>query len=125
MRWMVVGALVIATGVAGVRQVEAQAATPTPAAQGQGRIAGRVVDAENGQPVPTAQVTIVGREGGYPTELDGRYKTGLIPAGRYSVIARRLGLQAKQYDGIGVTDGQSTVVTFALGTAAVALQTVQ
>lgn len=89
-----------------------------------GRIAGRVVDAASGQPISGARILVGDSLASTLTDLDGRYRTGLLPVARYRVVARRLGLQQKQYDSVAVTDGQTTLVNFALSTAAVSLEAV-
>ncbi|MBC7895854.1 MAG: TonB-dependent receptor [Cytophagaceae bacterium] len=89
-----------------------------------GRIAGRVLDAASGQPITGARIAIGDSVAAVVSDLDGRFRTPLLRPGRYRVIARRLGMQPKQYDSIAVTDGQTTLVNFALSQAAVALQTV-
>lgn len=89
-----------------------------------GRIAGRVVDGQSGQPIAGVQIEIVGQTVGAQTDLDGRYRTGSLPVGRYSVRARRIGLRPVQYDSIAVTADQTATVNFSLSTAAVTLAAV-
>ncbi len=62
-------------------------------AQATGTIAGRVVDADNGQPIAAAQITISGTQFGRATGDDGRYSLSGIPAGTQTVIIRRIGYQ--------------------------------
>jgi hypothetical protein len=91
----------------------APASIAAPAARVQGgRIAGRVVDKETGKPLVGAQVSMPGRSPA-STDLDGKYRTTELPAGRYLVVARLLGYQAQQ-DSVLVKAGQAVIVNFAL-----------
>lgn len=113
----------------------AQQPVPTPpaatAATATGRIAGRVVEQASGQPIAGAQILIgnplVAQSENRPlavTDMDGRYRSTPLPVGAYRVVARRLGTQPKQYDGIAVTANQTTLVNFALTNSAVQLNAV-
>ena len=93
-------------------------------AQGGGRLAGRVVDAGSAQAISGVTVVVGDSAAIVVTDLDGRYRTGVLRVGKYKVLARRLGMQQKQYDSIAVEDGQTTVVNFALSAAAVSLEAV-
>ncbi len=96
---------------------------PVPAAPptGTGRIAGRVIESQTGQPITGAQIAINGRPGGVMSDLDGRYRTSPLPAGRYTIVARRLGMQPKQYDSVEVKAGDATMINFALSATATQL----
>lgn len=98
-----------------------QAQLPPQPSGPSGRVAGRVVEAQSGQPIVGAQIAIVGRPGGVVSDLDGRYRTAPLPAGRYGIVARRLGMQPKQYDSVVVKAGDATIVNFALSAAATQL----
>jgi TonB-linked SusC/RagA family outer membrane protein len=63
------------------------------AAQATGTISGRVVDADNGQPVAAAQVTIAGTQFGRASGDDGRFTIANLPAGTHTVVVRRIGYQ--------------------------------
>ena len=54
------------------------------------QLSGRVID-ESGRPVAAASVVIAELERGATTAADGRFRFGMIPPGRYSVVARRIG----------------------------------
>ena len=105
--------LALITSYAGAQQAAASGGT--------GRIAGRVVEGTTGQPITGAQIAIVGQAGGVISDLDGRYRTAPLPAGRYSIVARRLGMQPKQYDSVQVKSGDATIVNFALDASATQL----
>ncbi|HKS05808.1 MAG TPA: carboxypeptidase regulatory-like domain-containing protein [Gemmatimonadaceae bacterium] len=93
-----------------------------------GRVAGRVVDGASGLPLPKVRIEIVGSAIVVNSDLDGRFTiVGLAP-GHYSVLARRIGSQPKQFDSVAVTSGNASVVNFSLDAidiAAVALQSVR
>lgn len=91
---------------------------------GRGRLTGRVVDAASGQGIADAQIAVAGTTLGARTDLDGRYILLNVPFGTYSVSARRLGYQPKQFDRIVVSSSEATIVNFTIGTAAVSLQSV-
>ena len=96
-------------------------AVPAAAASKQGgRVAGRVVDKETGKPIVGAQIGIAGHPSA-STDLDGRFRTVEIPAGRYLVVARQFGYQAQQ-DSVLVKAGQAAIVNFALASKVVELE---
>ncbi len=97
------------------------AATPAPAAGARGYLVGQVVDKASARPLPTTNVLVIGTTLRTQTDLDGRFRLP-VPAGVYSVRAFRLGNVAAQQDGVRITAGVSTTVTFALGAAVVQLQ---
>lgn len=86
-----------------------------------GRLSGAVVDKETARPVPNVQVSIVGTAVVAVTDLDGRYRTAPVPAGRYTVRMVRLGFRPLVFDSVQVREGQSTTLDAAISTAAVTL----
>lgn len=86
------------------------------------RITGRVVDAGSAQPIAHVQVEIVGTTLGGMTDLDGRYTILGVTPGRYSVRARRIGFQLKQFDSVAVTASEAAVVNFTIGAVTAVLQ---
>jgi hypothetical protein len=93
-----------------------------------GRIGGRVLEASSGAPIANARIVVraVGGDSlaAVSSDLDGRFRTGVLPVGSYQVAVRRLGMQAKQYDSIAVQEGQTTLVNFALQSAVLSLDAV-
>src|SRR5687768_6987284 len=65
-------------------------ARPVPA-QDTGRITGVVTDSSDNRPLPAVQVSVGGTRLGAMTDEAGRYTVNAVPAGRYTVTARRLG----------------------------------
>jgi len=106
--------LAVAVLLAGPGRLVAQA-VPT------GRIAGRVVDGESGRPVAGAQILIVDQPGRLEADLDGRFRSGPLPVGTYSLRALYIGYSPVQADGVRVTAGQATVVSLSMTTTPVQL----
>ena len=77
-------------------------------AQATGTINGRVVDAENGQPISAAQITISGTQLGRSTGDDGRFSLPNLTAGSKTLIVRRIGYQQQSRT---VTLGANATVT--------------
>ena len=102
-------------------QVAPAAPATAPAAGARGYLVGQVVDKASARPLPATNVLVIGTTLRTQTDLDGRFRLP-VPAGVYSVRAFRLGNLAVQQDGVKITVGVSTSVTFALGAAVVQLQ---
>ncbi len=90
-------------------------------AQAPGRIVGRVVDAEQGNPIAGAQVEVVGVALTTTTALDGRYAVAGVPAGPASVRVRMIGFAPKLVTGVVVPSGSSVNQDVALSASAVQL----
>ncbi len=84
---------------------------------GHGRIGGRVVDQETGRPLVGVRVSVDGQPVITETDLDGRFRTALIPVGVYTVRAAMIGFRAARVDSVVVRDGHSAVVEVALSGA--------
>jgi TonB-linked SusC/RagA family outer membrane protein len=93
------------------------------AAGGGGIITGRVTDAASGQPLPAAQVTLVGTTRGAASGDDGRYRLAAVPAGSYQVRVLRIGYQAVTRP-VTVSAGQTVTLDVALTGTAVSLDQV-
>src|SRR5687768_11431308 len=100
--------------------VVALMATSLTAQAQQGRIAVRVTDAANQQPVGQAQVQIVGTTLGGLTGAEGRFVVRGVPAGVHQVRVLRVGY-AEQKKPVTVTGDQEVAVDFALGQVAISL----
>jgi hypothetical protein len=117
-------------GAAGPAGVGAQGPPPPAAAsastlsQATGRVGGRVVDATSGQPIAGVQVMVGANLAVATTDLDGRYRTTPVAVGVHRVLARRLGLQPRQYDSITVRATETAIVNFSMSSAAVSLTAV-
>lgn len=65
-----------------------------------GKITGRIVDATSGQPIPAAQIQVVGTQFGTQSGVDGRYVLLRVPAGTITLQVRRIGYGAKTITGL-------------------------
>ena len=88
-----------------------------------GRIVGRVVDGVTGQGISDVGVRIDGGSLGGVSGVDGRYTIAAVVPGPVTLIARRLGYQAKSITGVVVTAGQATEQNIALIAATRQLET--
>lgn len=79
-----------------------------------GKIAGTVIDKENGDPLPGANVTIVGTTIGAAADLNGRYTILHIPPGTYDVQVSVIGFSKVIVSDVRVHIDQTARVDFAL-----------
>jgi TonB-linked SusC/RagA family outer membrane protein len=87
-----------------------------------GTIRGRVTDASSGDPLGTAQVSVVGTSFGALSDANGVYVIQGVPAGLYTVQVTRIGHATAQRENVLVTDGGTLTVDFQLRTTALALE---
>ena len=96
-------------------------------AQSTGSLEGHVRD-DAGAPVSGAIVTATRSDGSIlrrdVSGIDGRYRLGLLPAGDYTLVARRLGFRPSSQEGVAVAAGASTAVDIVLRDAPTALEPV-
>lgn len=77
-----------------------------------GTIKGKIVEAANNQPVPFANVVIVGSTTGVSSDLDGNYEiTGLEP-GTYDISVSFLGFKTITESEVMVTNSKPTIIDF-------------
>jgi TonB-linked SusC/RagA family outer membrane protein len=96
----------------------------TALAQGnQVRLTGKITDKESGQPIPFAQIQIVGTNLGTQTNQQGVYLVRGLPTGGHTVRVIALGYQAGQQT-VTVSAAQETKLDFALAKAAFQLEAV-
>ena len=79
-----------------------------------GRIRGQVADAETGQPIPIARVSVEGTRIRERAGQDGRYSLTGVPAGSVVVVAELLGYEPERRE-VTVSAGRTAVVDFELG----------
>ena len=79
-----------------------------------GKIAGIVRDAETGEPLPAANVVIVGTNMGAATDADGHYFIINIPPGTYAVKASMVGYETVTKTEVEVRVDHTTEVNFDL-----------
>lgn len=98
----------------------AVAATPLPLAAQTGSLTGLVADSTR-QPLPGAQVTLVGTRFGATSGLDGRYRVVGVPAGSYTVRVQRIGSQVRQFDNVAISAGGEAKLDVTLSASALQL----
>jgi len=81
----------------------------TAAAGTTGKLAGRVLD-QNKEPLPAANVILLGTNLGAATDLDGYYTILNIPPGRYDVQIRLLGYRTNTTKGVQVSVNSTTKI---------------
>jgi iron complex outermembrane receptor protein len=86
-------------------------------AQQAGGIEGRITSAEQGMPLADVMVRIEGSTRGAVTNADGRYRLVGLAAGRYELIAQRVGLTTERRV-VSVPSGSVARVDFVLRAAA-------
>jgi len=113
LRWLLFAALLFGGTAWGSPPARAQSG------DGTGAIAGVVVDAAEGKPLPGANVSIEGTTTGTSTDLNGRYRLDGLSPGTYDVLFSFVGFQQKTVTGVEVDAGQTTrlEVTLAEATA--------
>jgi TonB-linked SusC/RagA family outer membrane protein len=85
------------------------------------RVTGQVTDASNGQPIPNANVQIVGTATAATTGADGRFVIPSAPVGVFSIEARRIGYAGRTQENVRLRADSVTTVNFALATNALRL----
>ncbi|MFQ5603105.1 MAG: TonB-dependent receptor [bacterium] len=80
-----------------------------------GKIAGKVVEAESGEPLPGANVILMGTTMGAATDLGGKFIILNVPPGTYNIKASMIGYGALIYENIRVSIDLTTTVNFELG----------
>jgi hypothetical protein len=88
------------------------------------RVEGRVVDADTDAPVAGARVHLVSEAGDTVrrevSERDGRFLLRTVPAGRYRLVAARIGYGGAAAE-LELAEGEDLSVTLRMGTRAVAV----
>ncbi len=90
------------------------ALTTTAFAGTTGKIAGYVRDKSNNEPLPGANVMIVGTNLGAATDKNGYFYIINIPPGQYKVQARMIGYQTVVMTGVFVQVDRTTKLNFSL-----------
>jgi TonB-linked SusC/RagA family outer membrane protein len=87
-----------------------------------GRVTGTVTDSAAGFPVAGVTITVAGTNLGAITADNGKYTLGAVPAGTYTLEARRLGYAPVRRSDVVVAGGQTVTVDFIVASAALHLQ---
>lgn len=75
-----------------------------------GRIVGRLVDAETGEPLIYANVVVQGTMMGAASDLDGNYKILGVPPGNYTLVVMMMGYNKTTITDVVVKAGEVTTV---------------
>ena len=89
-----------------------------------GKIAGKVIDKNSGEPIPFVNVLVEGTNFGAATDIEGEYVILNLPPGKYNVKAQAIGYQAQVVQNIQVSIDLTSTVDFSLSEAAVELETI-
>ncbi len=89
-----------------------------------GKIAGRVVNAENGEALIAANVTVEETRLGAATDLDGRYYIINVPTGTYDVVASLIGFAPQRITGVQVFTDRTTWLDFSLTPSVIQMEPV-
>ena len=84
-----------------------------------GKLSGTVVDSETGEPLPGANVTIVGTNMGAAASLEGDYFIINVPPGSYDVRAQFMGYDVTTVTNVTVNVNRTTNVDFRLNPAVI------
>ncbi len=90
-----------------------------------GKIAGRIRDAESGEPLVGVSVIIEGTTTGVSSDVDGNFVLVNISPGSYVVVASGVGLQRKRFSNVKVSVDFTTRLEIQLSTDVIALETVE
>jgi len=90
-----------------------------------GKISGRVVDAETGEPIPGANIIVVGKSLGAATNLDGYFYIINLTPGQYALEASFIGYQSQRQTGIKVQSDLTSKVNFKLSSSIMELETIE
>ncbi|HSQ76349.1 MAG TPA: TonB-dependent receptor, partial [Bacteroidota bacterium] len=90
-----------------------------------GKIAGRVKDADTGEPLVGVSILIEGTTMGASTDVEGEYVIMNIPPDAYTVVASGVGLQKKRFTSVKVSVDFTTRLDIRLSTDVIALETVE
>ncbi|MFQ5706491.1 MAG: TonB-dependent receptor [bacterium] len=86
-----------------------------------GKISGRVVDKATGEPLPGANVMVVGTNLGAASDLDGNFIILRVPPGAYSVKASMIGYTDLQFNNVQIGVDRTTKLSFELSATVVEL----
>lgn len=79
-----------------------------------GKIAGRIVDASTGNPLPSVNVWIPDLKMGAVSDTSGYYHILKVPPGTYTVVGRMIGYQEFETTDVRVKAEQTTTLNVSL-----------
>ncbi|MEN8192321.1 MAG: TonB-dependent receptor [Bacteroidota bacterium] len=83
-------------------------------AQDYGEIVGTVLDKDSGEPLPYANVMVVGSTVGAATDIEGKFRISQLRAGSYSVQAKFMGYTSITIENVRVSINRITNIDFHL-----------
>jgi hypothetical protein len=86
-----------------------------------GKIAGKVVDAQTGEPLPGANVILVGTQMGAAADAEGDYIILNVPPGTYNLMASMIGYGQMTVTGVRVSVDRTVRIDFRLQQVAIDL----
>jgi hypothetical protein len=89
-----------------------------------GRITGRVINGQTGQPVERAEVQVVGTLLRAMSDLDGRYYVPDVPVGPRTIEIRKIGFTPKNVTGVAIAPDSTTVLDLTLTSAVFAVEAI-
>jgi TonB-dependent receptor len=87
-------------------------------AQSTGKISGKIIDQKTSETLIGATVSIEGTTKGVATDVEGKYILSGVAAGRYTLVIRYIGYQAKSISDVVVKAGEVTNLDVAVTPAA-------
>ncbi len=90
------------------------ASTFSLAQTGTGRVSGKVVDKQTGEPLIGANIIVEGTTLGAATDINGEYLISQIPSGTYSIRVSYIGFQSVKMSEVKITSGLTTSINFTL-----------
>lgn len=79
-----------------------------------GKISGKIIDKENGEPLPGVNVIVKGTTLGATTDYDGFYTILMVPPGNQTVVASMVGYSPVTVNGVQVHIDQTTPLNIEL-----------
>jgi outer membrane receptor for ferrienterochelin and colicin len=102
----------------------ALSAVPAADAASAGKIVGVVTDANTGDPLPNANVQLVGADMGTIADEEGRFVIINVPAGTYTLRATYIGYTALQIQDLRVATGLTSEVAVAMSSSDIQVEEV-
>lgn len=87
-----------------------------------GKVAGRIIDAQSGEPLPFVNVIIEGTSLGAASSIDGNFAIIGVPPGIYSIKASAVGYNTEIIKNVNVSIDLTTKLEFKLSEASVELK---
>lgn len=87
------------------------------AAQGKGTISGKVIDAETGEVLRRATISLVGTKVGVYSDVKGEYKLRDITSGKHTIMVSYVGYKSRKIEDIELKEGQTLVFNITLESA--------